>query len=281
MQPGRIERPREVVVDQLKVASNGAIIGPRIGAKRCVIEIRAIVHRVARDNNRDVRSQPPSVLLHDRGDRAGKFIRQLRQPVPTHMRHQNRHDRAVRMATLEEGEDRLERVFATMHRVVDHEALGSQRSDQLFANRIDIDFAPRTVPGIELIKDDSILKLPRFCAMKDPDEQDPRSRYPFGQVDIDAARIKMVVVRADPTNKSLSIRHPELLILCGEAFVLEPDGGGDDVLGRRFLDYKADGVHLTAYAVAIGWQAHHGLDLCPRRSLSFGAVGRNRGNDDR
>ena len=57
--------------------------------------------------------------------------------------------------------------------------------------------------------------------MKHPDQDDPRGSDPFGQVDVDAAGVEVVVVRADATDKAVARRHPERAVLAGKGVILE------------------------------------------------------------
>ncbi len=99
--------------------------------------------------------------------------------------------------------------------------------------------------------------------MEDPDEHDPRRGDPLGEVDVGARRVEVIVVRTHPADEPVLRRQTEGRVALLDGVLLEPDRGGDHVLGLLRGDDETDGVPLPADDIALGSQPHLGLDLGP------------------
>ena len=122
------ERAREVLLGQVFVPVHSFLVAGRVGAEGGVVEVGAVVNRVGRDDDGEVAAELPFVLFHHAGEHGGELIGELRQPVPRGVGHQDRHDRDVAVAMLEEGNDGLQRVLAAVHGVVDDKRVFIERS---------------------------------------------------------------------------------------------------------------------------------------------------------
>ena len=75
--------------------------------------------------------------------------------------------------------------------------------------------------------------------------------------------------------------RPRTASRCQDGLLLEPDRGGDDILGLLGGDDETDGVPLAANDIALGAQPHLGLDLGPRRGRGGGLGVDDGGADER
>ena len=79
-------------------------------------------------------------------------------------RDQDRDDGALRLVVLQERQQGFERVLPALHGVVDHVGVRRQRVDDLVAQRVHHEVAPRRVPGGKGVEDQPVVKAPRTGA---------------------------------------------------------------------------------------------------------------------